>query len=506
VFRRDRAGKVLAYRGGAAGDAAGANSSNARTSGRGREDDENMGDKKHNYDYDLFVIGGGSGGVRASRIASGHGAKVALADDGAVGLGGTCVNVGCVPKKLMVYGSEYGRGAAEGHGFGWDTKQGTADWSRLISNKDKEINRLNGIYETFVLKKAGVEIFKSKASLLDAHTVQLADRKVTADKIMVCVGGWPRQMKFEGSEHLITSNEVFFLKEQPKRVVIIGAGYIGVEFAGIFHGYGSEVTMVIRKKSILRGFDDDCRHFLQEELVKSGIKMETGANVVKIVKKEDGLEVTLDTGKVIMADQVMAAAGRLPKTSTIGLDKVGVKMEKGYILVDEWQKTNVPNIYACGDCTPTMQLTPVALHEGHCFADTQFGGYVRRADREFVATAVFSHPNLGTCGFTEEQARKIYGGIKVYQSSFTPLKNRVSGASDKAFMKIIVATHTDQVVGMHMVGHAAGEIMQGFSVAMRMGVTKKQLDSTIGIHPTSAEEFVTMRSVHHEHKEPPAKL
>mmetsp|Transcript_14669 Transcript_14669/g.20527 ORF Transcript_14669/g.20527 Transcript_14669/m.20527 type:complete len:465 (-) Transcript_14669:333-1727(-) len=455
------------------------------------------------YDYDLFVIGGGSGGVRASRIASGHGAKVALADDGAVGLGGTCVNVGCVPKKLMVYGSEFGRAAGESGGFGWDFKRGEADWQRLISNKDKEIKRLNGIYETYVLKKAGVEIFKSKATLIDAHTIQLADKKVTADKIMICVGGWPRQLKFEGSEHLITSNEVFFLKERPKRVVIIGAGYIAVEFAGIFEGYGCEVNLIYRKDLILRGFDKDCRKMLQNEMIKSGINVELKTQVTKIVKKSDGLEVTLDNGKVIMADIVMAAAGRTPKTDGIGLEKVGVKMEKGYIVVDEWQRTNVENIFACGDCTPTLQLTPVALHEGHCFADTQFGGLVRRADREFVATAVFANPNLGTCGFTEEQARKIFGGIKVYMSEFTPLKNRVSGAPDKAMMKIIVESHSDRVVGMHMVGHSAGEIMQGFSVAMRMGMTKKQLDSTIGIHPTSAEEFVTMRTVHHEAKDPP---
>ena len=305
---------------------------------------------------------------------------------------------------------------------------------------------------------------------------------------------------------MITSNEAFYLKERPKRVLIIGGGYIGVEFAGIFNGYGSAVTVVIRRDRVLRGFDEDCRTFLQAELLKSGVAVETKSNVTRIVKNSDGaLTCTLDTGKEIVVDLVMSAAGRVPKTDGLGFTEAGVKLDRrGKIIVNEWQQTSVPNIFACGDCTPTLELTPVALHEGHCFADTQFGGKVRRADREFVATAVFSNPNMGSCGFTEEQARKIYGGIKVYKSTFTPLKNRVSGATDKCLMKIIVASHTDKVVGMHMVGHGAGEIMQGFSVAMRLGVTKKQVDSTIGIHPTSAEEFVTMRSVDHEIKDPPA--
>ncbi|GAB5355135.1 hypothetical protein AAMO2058_000180200 [Amorphochlora amoebiformis] len=432
------------------------------------------------YDYDLFVIGGGSGGVRGARIASGHGAKVAMADDGAVGLGGTCVNVGCVPKKLMVYGSEFGRAAKEGKAFGWDTKQGEAVWSRLIKNKNKEISRLNKVYEDKVLVPAGVKVIKSRAQLIDAHTIQLDTKETcTADKILISVGGWPRQLKFPGSEHLITSNEVFFLKERPKRVVIIGVGYIGVEFAGIFEGYGSDVTLIMRGELILRAFDKDCRTFLQNEMVKSGIKMEKKTEISKIVKQSDGsFQVTLNNGKVLMADVVMAAAGRLPKTEGLGLEKAGVELDKrGFIKVNEWQQTNIPNIFSVGDCTPTLQLTPVALHEGHCFADTQFGG----------------------------KALKEYGGIKVFTSKFLPLKNRVSGATDESFMKIIVATHSDKVVGMHMVGHGAGEIMQGFSTAMRMGMTKKQLDSTIGIHPTSAEEFVTMRTEKYEVKEPPTK-
>uniref|UniRef100_A0A7S0H812 Glutathione-disulfide reductase n=1 Tax=Amorphochlora amoebiformis TaxID=1561963 RepID=A0A7S0H812_9EUKA len=431
-----------------------------------------------------------------------------MADDGAVGLGGTCVNVGCVPKKLMVYGSEFGRAAKEGKAFGWDTKQGEAVWSRLIKNKNKEISRLNKVYEDKVLVPAGVKVIKSRAQLIDAHTIQLDTKETcTADKILISVGGWPRQLKFPGSEHLITSNEVFFLKERPKRVVIIGVGYIGVEFAGIFEGYGSDVTLIMRGELILRAFDKDCRTFLQNEMVKSGIKMEKKTEISKIVKQSDGsFQVTLNNGKVLMADVVMAAAGRLPKTEGLGLEKAGVELDKrGFIKVNEWQQTNIPNIFSVGDCTPTLQLTPVALHEGHCFADTQFGGKVRRADREYVATAVFANPNLGTCGLTEDQALKEYGGIKVFTSKFLPLKNRVSGATDESFMKIIVATHSDKVVGMHMVGHGAGEIMQGFSTAMRMGMTKKQLDSTIGIHPTSAEEFVTMRTEKYEVKEPPTK-
>eukprot|EP00472_Partenskyella_glossopodia_P014971 CAMPEP_0197515102 /NCGR_PEP_ID=MMETSP1318-20131121/335_1 /TAXON_ID=552666 /ORGANISM="Partenskyella glossopodia, Strain RCC365" /LENGTH=583 /DNA_ID=CAMNT_0043063379 /DNA_START=47 /DNA_END=1798 /DNA_ORIENTATION=+ len=452
-----------------------------------------------NYEYDLFVIGAGSGGVRASRISAGHGAKVAVADDLDVGLGGTCVNVGCVPKKLFAYGSEITTEVKDAAGFGWDFASPDLQWSRLIENKDKEINRLNGIYER-MLTNSGVDVIKGRATLVDPHTVAVGDKTYSAEKILVAVGGWPVIPDIPGKEHVITSNEIFYLKEMPKKAVILGSGYIAVEFAGILHGYGSNVDLIIRRDSILRGFDKDCSDYLRDAMIGQGINIHKGTEATAIEKRgENDYLVTLKDGTVLEADCILAAIGRNPKTTNIGLENVGIEIGKnGGIAVKKDGQTNIPSIYAVGDCTDTLQLTPVALAEGHCFADTQFGNNPRTADLEDVATAVFSHPNLGTVGLPEDAALEKYGKIKVYKSEFRPLKHTVSGSTERSFMKIIVDSASDRVVGMHMVGAHAGEMMQGFAAAIKMRITKKQLDSVIGIHPTSAEEFVTMRTASYE--------
>eukprot|EP00468_Gymnochlora_sp_CCMP2014_P007308 CAMPEP_0167756024 /NCGR_PEP_ID=MMETSP0110_2-20121227/9149_1 /TAXON_ID=629695 /ORGANISM="Gymnochlora sp., Strain CCMP2014" /LENGTH=546 /DNA_ID=CAMNT_0007642075 /DNA_START=58 /DNA_END=1698 /DNA_ORIENTATION=+ len=451
------------------------------------------------YDFDLFVIGAGSGGVRASRISAGHGAKVAVADDLDVGLGGTCVNVGCVPKKLFAYGSEISTEVRDAEGFGWNFEEPSMTWPRLIENKNKEISRLNGIYER-MLGNAGVEIVKGRGVLKGPHTVAVGDKEYTAEKILVAVGGWPVIPDIPGKEHVITSNEIFYQEELPKRAVILGSGYIAVEFAGILHGYGSKVDLLIRRDSILRGFDKDIADYLRDAMEGQGINIHRQTEASKIEKKDDGsLLVTLKDGSQIETDIVLAAIGRKPKINNLGLEEAGVEIgPRGGITVKKDGQTSIPSIYAVGDCTDTLQLTPVALAEGHCFADTQFGNNPRTADLEDVATAVFSHPNLGTVGLSEEAAIEKYGKVKIFRSEFRPLKHTVSGSSERSLMKIVVDSASDRVVGMHMVGAHAGEMMQGFAAAIKMHITKKQLDTVIGIHPTSAEEFVTMRSVSYE--------
>lgn len=469
--------------------------------------------KKHGFDYDLFIIGCGSGGVRAGRIAAKYGAKVCVADDLAVGLGGTCVNVGCVPKKLFVYGSEYGHEWNNQKGFGWEAGERPAlEWPRLIEHKGKEITRLNGIYER-LLVGAGGELVKQRAKLVDAHTVELADGSTrTADKILVAVGGWPHvpQVPGGGAEHIITSNECFFLNKAPRKVVIWGGGYIAVEFAGIFKGYGAEVHIIIRRDKILRGFDEDARTHLQEQMLNNGFIIHTHRNLAEVQKVgDDNFRVTLsnaidgeEPSQELLegCDLVMAATGRKPKIDGLGLEAAGVDYNPRTkeILVNENGQTSVPSIFAVGDCTSALKLTPVALEQGHAFADTYFGGKPRNADLENVATAVFARPNLGTVGLTEAQAVEKYGRVKVYTSTYTPLKNKVSGSNQKDFMKMLVDSESDRVVGIHMVGHNAGEVMQGFAVAMKCGVTKAQVDSTVGIHPTSAEELVTLREPKYE--------
>ena len=442
-------------------------------------------------DYDFFVIGGGSGGVRAARIAGSHGAKVAVAEERY--LGGTCVNVGCVPKKLLVYASHFGEDFEDAAGFGWTVGERRFDWAQLIANKNAEIERLNGVYAR-MLEGSGVDVFDGHAHLVDAHTVAVGEQTYSADTILVAVGGWPVKPAVPGAEHAITSNEAFFLDRLPERVVVVGGGYIAVEFAGIFRGLGAQVTQLYRGPLFLRGFDEDVRVTLAEEMTKKGIELHFNANIAGIEKADGALRATLEDGMTIDADCVMYATGRAPLTANIGLENVGVALNaKGAIVVDEYSKTSVDNIYAVGDVTDRVNLTPVAIKEGHAVADTVFGGRPTKTDHADVPSAVFSQPSIGTVGLTEAQARETHGGIDVYRSHFRAMKHTLSGRDEKTLMKLIVDRASDRVVGLHMVGPDAGEIIQGIGIAVKCGATKAQFDATVGIHPTSAEEFVTMR-------------
>jgi glutathione reductase (NADPH) len=444
------------------------------------------------YDVDLFVIGGGSGGVRASRIAAGHGAKVALAEERY--LGGTCVNVGCVPKKLLVYASHYSEHFEDSAGFGWTVGEQHFNWAALIANKNKEIARLNGIYRK-LLEDAGVEIITSRAVLLDAHTVEVAGRRISAETILVAIGGWPVMPSIPGVEHAISSNEAFFLKALPARVAVGGGGYIACEFAGIFNGLGSRVTQLYRGPIFLRGFDADARAHLADEMRKKGIDLRFNTEIARIEKTGSTLSTTLTTGDTIDVDCVMFATGRAPHTSGVGLDAAGVKLDRrGAVVVDDYSRTSVPNIYAVGDVTNRINLTPVAIAEGHAFADTVFGKTPDKPDHVNVPHAVFSQPELAVVGLSEEMARERLGAIRIFRTSFRPLKHTLSGRSERAMMKLVVDAASDKVVGVHMVGDGAAEIVQGLAVAVKAGATKRDFDRTLGIHPTSAEEFVTMRT------------
>ncbi len=446
------------------------------------------------YDYDFFVIGAGSAGVRASRIAAGHGAKVAVVEDKY--LGGTCVNVGCVPKKLFTYAAHFAEDFEDAAGFGWSVGARSFAWPRLIENKNAEIARLNGIYQR-LLDGAGVEIIDGRGRLVDAHTVAVGDKSHTAERILVATGGWPTVPDFPGREHVITSNEAFFLEDLPARVVIVGGGYIAVEFAGIFHGLGSKVTQLYRGPLFLRGFDDDLRAFLAEEMLKKGVDLRFNAVVERITKRGNGsgdLIVELAGGGTIEADLVMYATGRHPSTAGIGLEEAGVALDKrGAIVVDGNWRSSVENIYAIGDVTDRIQLTPVAIAEGHALADRLFGPSGRDMDYRDVPSAVFSQPNLASVGLTEAEARAELGDVDIYKSAFRPMKHTLSGRDERSLMKLIVERASDRVVGIHMIGPEAGEIIQGLAVAIKAGATKAQFDATIGIHPTAAEEFVTMR-------------
>ncbi len=443
------------------------------------------------YDYDFFVIGGGSGGVRAARIAGGHGAKVAVAEERY--LGGTCVNVGCVPKKLLVYASHFGEDFEDAAGFGWSVGERRFDWAQLIANKNNEIGRLNEVYAR-MLGGSGVEVFDGHAHLVDAHTVAIGEQTYSAEYILVAVGGWPVKPDVPGAEHAITSNEAFFLDDLPERVVVVGGGYIAVEFAGIFHGLGARVTQLYRGPMFLRGFDEDVRATLAEEMAKKGIELCFNANIAGIEQADGALRATLEDGATIDADCIMYATGRAPLTANIGLENAGVALNaKGAVVVDEYSKTSVDNIYAVGDVTDRVNLTPVAIREGHAVADTVFGGRPTRADHADVPSAVFSQPSIGMVGLTEDQARETYGAVDVYRSHFRAMKHTLSGRDEKTLMKLIVERETDRVVGVHMVGPDAGEIIQGIGIAVKCGATKAQFDATVGIHPTAAEEFVTMR-------------
>ncbi len=464
------------------------------------------------YDYDLFVIGAGSGGVRAARIAAGHGAKVGIAEEYRVG--GTCVIRGCVPKKLLVYASRFHDEFEDAAGFGWTVGATTFDWAKLIANKDKEIARLEGLYRAN-LERAGVDIHATRAVLEGPNSVRLAsaDRVVTADKILFATGGWPSMgddagQGIAGIEHAITSNEAFHLKEQPKRVVIYGGGYIAVEFAGIFAGLGSEVSIVYRGERFLRGFDEDLRTSLAEEYARRGIRIVTGTTIRRIEKNSGGLSVALSNGTVLEADAAMFATGRVPNVKGLGLEKAGVALAKnGGIGVDAASRTNVANVYAVGDVTNRVQLTPVAIREGHAFADSVFGKQSWSTSYDMIPTGVFSTPEIGTVGLTEAEARDpqlirarypslagLGGEIDLYKAQFRPMKGTLSGRAERMLMKLVVDQLSGRVLGCHVLGPDAAEMVQLAAIAMRMGATKADFDATMALHPSAAEELVTMRT------------
>ncbi|MDR3451651.1 MAG: glutathione-disulfide reductase [Rhodoferax sp.] len=450
------------------------------------------------FDFDLFVIGGGSGGVRAARMAAQRGARVALAESGGVaGLGGTCVNVGCIPKKLYSYAAHYAEAFEEAHGFGWDLEAPRLDWGRLKANRAREIARLNGVYLQ-LLTGAGVQLFSEHAQLVDAHTVQLGERSYSARHILIATGGTPSVPAVAGREHAITSNEIFDLEPFPARLLVVGGGYIACEFASIFNGLGAQVTQLYRGAQVLRGFDDEVRGFIATEMGKAGVDLRLKTEVAAIERTAAGLVVQLAGGDSATVDAVLYATGRVPNVRGMGLEAAGVAQGKdGAILVNAHYQTSVPSIYALGDVTARLQLTPVALGEAMALVDHLLGPAAGKAPRDmsydFVPTAVFTHPNIGTVGYTEAQAREKFGRITVYRSDFKPLKHTLSGSPERTLMKLLVDDASDRVVGLHMVGPDAGEVVQGFAVALKAGATKAVFDSTIGIHPTLAEEFVTMR-------------
>lgn len=442
-------------------------------------------------DFDLFVIGAGSGGVRAARMSAQLGARVAVAE--VSDLGGTCVNVGCVPKKLFVYAAQFAQGFVDAREFGYDSAVPEFDWVRLRDNKDKEIARLNGIYGD-LLTNAGVQLIRGRAEMVGQHEVRVNGHTYSAEKILIATGGWPFVPDIPGREHIITSNEVFHLTTWPKRAVVIGGGYIGVEFAGIFNATGVQTTLVHRGDQLLRGFDDDIRQFAYEQYQVSGIDVQLNADVARVEPNAAGYRVTLTNGQTLETDLVLGCTGRKPNVNGLGLAAVGVHLnEKGGIAVDAQYATNVPSIYAIGDVTGGIALTPVALAEGMFLAHEWFGQGGRSVRYDAIPTAVFSQPNIATVGLTEEQARKSHN-VEIYRSSFRPMQNTLSGNPVRAMMKLVVCRDTQRILGAHMVGPDAGEIMQGIGIAYAMGATKADFDQTIGIHPTAAEEFVTMRT------------
>ncbi len=444
------------------------------------------------YDYDLFTIGAGSGGVRASRLSASYGARVAVAEERY--LGGTCVNVGCIPKKLLVYAAHFSEDFEDAAGFGWTVGERRIDWPKLIANKNGEISRLNRVYRK-LLQDSGATIIESRAEVVDPHTVVVEGMRITARYILIAVGSWPTVPEFPGSKYAITSNEIFFLPELPKRTIVVGGGYIGVELAGILHGLGVDVTQLYWERLFLRGFDDDCRQALADEMRKKGIDLRFNTNIERIEKRDGVLGATLTSGATIETDQILYATGRVPNTRSLGLDNTAVRMkENGAVVIDDYSKTAVDSIYAIGDCTDRMMLTPVAIAEGRAVAETLFNNNPTKPNYVNVPTVVFSQPNLGTVGITEAEARTRYTNIDVYKSRFRPLKHTLTGRDESTMMKIVVDQETDKVLGCHMVGPDAGEIIQGLAVAMNCGATKAQFDATIGIHPTAAEEFVTMRT------------
>jgi glutathione reductase (NADPH) len=454
------------------------------------------------FDTDLLVIGGGSGGVRAARMAADRGARVTLVEaGGTASLGGTCVNVGCIPKKLYSYAAHYAEAFEESHGFGWQGPAPKLDWARLKQNRRTEIARLNGVYQK-LLVGSGVQVTYGHARLLDAHTVRVesedSSTQLTARHVLVATGGRPYVPEVPGHEYLLTSNEMFDLEPFPARLMVIGGGYIACEFASIFNGLGSQVTQLYRGPQVLRGFDDDVRRFLGAEMARKGIDLRFNAGMASVQRTDDGLLVTLLDGGSLTVDAVLCATGRVPNVEGLRLDVAGVAQgADGAVRVDANYRTSVPSIYAVGDVTARVQLTPIALAEAMVVVDHLLGPAAGKSPRElsydFIPTAVFTHPNVGTVGMTEAEARATFDTVSIFRSEFKALKHTLSGSSERTLMKLIVDAATDRVMGLHMVGPDAGEIVQGFAVAMKAGATKAVFDATVGIHPTAAEEFVTMR-------------
>jgi glutathione reductase (NADPH) len=446
------------------------------------------------YDFDLFVIGAGSGGVRAARFAAGFGARVAVAESRY--LGGTCVNVGCVPKKLLVYGSHFADDFEQAEGFGWTAGKAQFDWEKLISNKNREIERLNGIYRKLLIN-SGVTLLEGHARLADAHHVEINGQRFSAERILIATGGWPQIPEIPGREHAITSNEAFFLKQLPKRVLVVGGGYIAVEFAGIFNGLGADTTLLYRGDLFLRGFDKSVRTHLVEELTKRGLQLQFNTDIVRIDKQSDSsLLATLNDGRQLEADSIFYATGRRPMLDNLGLENTRVELnERGYIDVNDNFETHEPSILALGDVIGRVQLTPVATAEGMAVARRLFKPeQYRPVDYRHIPTAVFSQPNIGTVGLTEEQALENGHEVVVFESRFKPMKLTLTESSEQTLMKLVVDARTDRVLGAHMVGPDAGDIIQGLAIALKAGATKRLFDETIGVHPTSAEEFVTLRT------------
>jgi glutathione reductase (NADPH) len=447
------------------------------------------------FDADLFVIGGGSGGVRAARIAAGHGARVMIAEE--YRMGGTCVIRGCVPKKLLVYASHIRHDIEDAAGFGWTIPSATFDWPTLIANKDKEIARLEAAYTSNV-EKSGARVVKTRAMFEDPHTLRLASGEAVRSKVvLIATGGAPSHGRaIPGIEHVISSNEVFHLRELPKRILIQGGGYIALEFACIFAGFGSDVTLVYRGDNVLRGFDDDVRAHVRTEMEKEGITILTGCTVDKVDKHGAEFTSHLSNGSSVASDQVLFAIGRHPNVANLGLEKAGVAInpKNGGIAVDEFSRTNVPHIYAIGDVTHRINLTPVAIREGHAFADTVFGNRPVRVDHADIPTAVFSQPEVGTIGLTETEARAQFANVDIYKATFRPMKATMSGRDTRILMKLVVDATTDRVLGCHIVGDGAAEIVQVLGIAVKMKATKADFDATMALHPTAAEELVTMRT------------
>jgi glutathione reductase (NADPH) len=456
------------------------------------------------FDYDLFVIGAGSGGLAASKRAASYGAKVAIAENDLVG--GTCVIRGCVPKKFMVYASHFPALFSDAAGYGWKVGNAELDWEHFITSIDKEVRRLSQLHISF-LEKAGVELISGRAALVDPHTIEVDGRKVTADKILIAVGGRPIKPDLLGMEYGITSNEIFHLKEQPKHIVILGAGYIGTEFACIMRGLGSEVTQITRGEKILKGFDEDIRTEIEEGMTNHEIRLIKN-NVVKTIERvSEGFKLTLsgEDQEPVIADVFLVATGRTPNVDGLGLENAGIDVVDssiegpGYsttnaIAVNEYSQTSQSNIFAVGDVTDRINLTPVAIGEGRAFADSEFGNNRREFSHETVPTAIFSTPEAATVGWTEAEAREKLGdAVKIFRTRFRPMYHSLTGKQEKTMMKLVVDSNTDKVLGAHMVGENAGEIIQGVAIAVKMGATKKDFDATVGIHPSAAEEFVTMR-------------